>query len=155
MSGATQTSVERVTARWARRFFVLTFPFFAFVGFEHLRELQRNQSRQGLPLVAGTVLSTRLVHTNALAVRPELTIRVDGTHDTVVAILSSNAASGIPTKVSFHYSGNRNEEVFLEQERSPLVPMLIAWLLPLTSIAFCSWVLSRGEKRSLINPPQP
>lgn len=127
MDGTAQRKIEAVLARWVRRFLVLTLPFLVVVASAEFQELKRNQAQRRLPVVHGTVLTKRMIRVNAVAVRPELTIRLDNRQDTVIAVLNSNAASGIPQRVSFRFSGRLDEEVFLEQEHSPVTLLLLTF----------------------------
>jgi hypothetical protein len=95
--------------------------FLAFLlGLYFLSEAIANHSNSKSPLEHGTVIRVEKAEIFWGVKRPLLIVRADKSAVELKALLSASVASNIPRRVSFHYSGNPAEEIYLEQEYDPL-----------------------------------
>ena len=103
-------------------------------------------------LASGEVTGFEYVTVYAVATRPKVTIRVDGSGETVHAVLSMNAADQVPERVTFRYSGDANREVQLLEEDDPLRYALFFLLTPPIVLAAIQWLLWRRRPRHVVLP---
>lgn len=118
------------------------------VGGAFLEDHVRNVSRQNLSLVSGSVIVHDSVRVLGVARRPLVHIRVDGSQESVRAILLANTPPALSARVIFRWSGTPEEEVWLENETSPLVVALAFILLPLIALGIGCFELCRSMKRA-------
>ncbi len=103
-------------------------------------------------LASGEVIEHEQVTVYAVATRPKVTIRVDGSGETVHAVLSMNAADQVPERVTFRYSGDASREVQLLEEDDPLRYALLFLLTPPGVLLAIQWLLWRRRPRHVLLP---
>ena len=99
---------------------VILWPLMFYFGIWALKEHRRVEAVSKYPIVEGVIIDGYRKKINWMVTRPYLTIQIKGEDTTVNALLMQNGIADFPRNVSFHYSGNPNEEVYLEQESNPL-----------------------------------
>lgn len=77
------------------------------------------------PLVSGQVVERTEIERFGRSSLACLTIQIENNLNTVEAIMGFHASNHIPDEVSFHFSGNPDQEVFLVQEENPLIGVII------------------------------
>lgn len=92
--------------------------FFSVAGFV---EWPRSRAGPNSVLTHGTVIKRGSTWQWGIFSRPELTIRIKDSNTVARAVLSSNNEHSIPDTVSFYFDGDPIKEVFLRQERNPLL----------------------------------
>src|SRR5574339_78346 len=71
-------------------------------------------------LVHGFVVNREMGTTTFGIVRPILTVQIQETGETVYAVLSLSGINDVPNNVTFYYSGDPSQEVYLIEETNPI-----------------------------------
>ncbi|HWA28204.1 MAG TPA: hypothetical protein VG734_21310 [Lacunisphaera sp.] len=103
-----------------------------------------HRPQAGWQLKSGRVTRREMAKTALGIKRPLLSVRIDGTDQSVQASLASNAINDLPERVTFYYSGDPAREVFLQEETNPLGIGLFLLLGPL----FAWWLIGRFMQSS-------
>lgn len=98
-------------------------------------------------LVYGRVVGRQLQANQWGVKRPLLTIQISDTTTLVHASLEMNSGENIRDSVSFFYSGNPSQEVYLQQETDPLWGALFFFLLPPIGLLIIHCQESRENKQ--------
>lgn len=95
---------------------VLCIPFsiLSFVDFMHVQSSQKNK------LVDGQVVKREISLDSLKMKRPLLTIQLADSDVFVKASLSMDGINDVPDSVHVYYSGDPNQEVYLQEETNPL-----------------------------------
>jgi len=101
------------------------------------------------PLASGQVVERNEIKRFGRSSLARLTIQIEDNPETVEAILAFHAANEIPNEVTFHFSGNPDEEVFLTEEENPLIGVII-----LPSLLFLLLGIRRIGKSLLLKDQQ-
>ena len=76
-------------------------------------------------LVHGFVVKREMGTTTYRIVRPILTVQIQETGEIVEAVLSLSGINDVPNNVTFYYSGDPSQEVYLREEVNPIWGFMI------------------------------
>ena len=91
---------------------------------------------QRMPLLSGTIVR-QLPKKSKWSFRPVVEVKVDNKPFVVHASLIMDSLRSMPRQVTFHFSGDPNEEVHLQEETNPLWGASLFFLIP--SVLFFLW----------------
>ena len=102
----------------------------------------------GDELVTGEIADKEMTKIWSFVRRPKLIVTSDKTSEHLYAVLSVDGIYDIPAAVSFYYSGDPTQEVYLQQESSPLWFGLFFILTPVAGLLFIRWYRGRLKRTS-------
>jgi len=105
-----------------------------------------DSKKGGYPVVTGQVIDRHMTPYCMSFRRPLLMIQPDGTNVTVHALLIRNKLFDFPNRISFHYSGDAEEEVLLTGESDPRAAALFMAAFPIALPAFLVGLFFYGQR---------
>jgi hypothetical protein len=86
-------------------------------------------------LVHGYVVKREMGTTTFGIVRPILTVQIQDTGENVNAVLSLSGINDIPANVTFYYSGDPSQEVYLLEETNPIWGFMLFLIMSVMLLA--------------------
>ena len=113
--------------------------------YEEYRAFQRKRL---YPVVEGIVIDRYRAPFLKLLERPVYVIQPESELFTVKAVLAQNKLFDFPSRIQFHFSGDRAEEVRLVGETDPQHMLIVAGILPCVLPAMAGVLVVLEQRRS-------